>query len=415
MGRPAAEKGRFWNIWGSEGGGGRVSEQSLQKGWTGVTFKPSVSANVPSLKANLAAIAAAAGVSPMTVSRALNGAPGVSKPLRRRLQALAGRMGYHRDGAAALLASRRSEGRGEFREYVALFIFHSQAEIQTSWTFSGFISGVQARAAELGYGICPVWLVDAPMRPSQLAAFLRARNIRGAVVSPDDFRMLPPEMHGVLGSLACAAMGGLPRIPAFHFACCDHFATAAIATARALALGYRRPGFAVLRRIDERSDRRFRGGFHSVQSELSARDLVPVCQLDAFEPAPLLEWFRKYRPDVIITHNRRIAVANWLAPLGVRVPRDLGWISLDVQPGDQGVTGVDQRSAVIGGAALDLVHAQLQRGEFGEPAVQKGVLIEGIWQEGESVRAQGKGASEKGKRKTLNAQRSAFNVERQRV
>jgi LacI family transcriptional regulator len=322
----------------------------------------------------------------MTVSRALTGARGVSPALRRRLQALARKLGYRRDTAAALLASqRRSEGRVAFREYIALFTSHERTEFEQSWTFSGFAAGVESRAEELGYRVCRVWLKDPAMTSRRLTDFLRTRNIRGGVMSPENFHDPLAECRPVLKKMACAVVGGLPRDPALHFACNDHFATAANATARALALGYRRPGFAILRRIDERGDRRFRGGYHAIQAELPRRDHLPVCQLGEFRPEPLLAWYRRYEPDVIITHNRRIAVGEWMASLGLRVPRDLGWISLDVQPGDGEVAGVDQRSMAIGAAALELVHNQLQRGEYGEPAIQKGVLIEGVWQEGKSV------------------------------
>lgn len=357
----------------------------MGKSWTRGYGKYDVSANVASSRPTLEAIAALAGVSAMTVSRALNGGRGVSSATRRRLQALAKRLGYRRDTLAALLASKRSERRVAFREYIALVISHQHDEVKQSWTFSGFISGVEARAAELGYYVCPLWILDPAMTARRFADFLHTRNIRGGVIIPENFRTLPPRHQRAMRNLAWAAMGGVPRDPGYHFACNDHFATAARATNRVVSLGYRRPGFAILRRIDERGDRRFRGGFQSVQSELPTKERVPVCQISEFEPGPFVAWYRRYKPDVIITHNRRIAVADWLAPLGLRVPRDLGWVSLDVQPGDHQVAGIDQRSAIIGAAALDLVHGQLQRGEYGEPAVQKGVLIEGVWQDGASL------------------------------
>src|ERR1700761_9138182 len=75
-------------------GRGGPSVRRFGKSWTERYEKCDVNANVPSSKPTLEAIAAAAGVSAMTVSRALNGARGVSADLRRRLQALARKLGY---------------------------------------------------------------------------------------------------------------------------------------------------------------------------------------------------------------------------------------------------------------------------------------------------------------------------------
>lgn len=57
----------------------------------------------------LSQIARSVGVSPMTVSRALNDQPGVSQELRERIRAAAGEMGYATNWVAKKLSARRSD------------------------------------------------------------------------------------------------------------------------------------------------------------------------------------------------------------------------------------------------------------------------------------------------------------------
>ena len=248
-----------------------------------------------------------------------------------------------------------------------------------------YFKGIHARADQLGFKVLELWLYEPGMTLQKAQQYLEFHNVRGIVILPEYYHEIPEELAPLVAKNYCAVVGSLPINLPVHFAANDDFATAVTATRRALALGYSRPGFAVLRKIDELISRRYSGAFRSVQSDLAEASQIPVCFLDQFDKKQFLPWYRKYRPDVIITHNRRIAVEEWLKPLGLKVPEDCGWISLDVAPGDQQVAGMDPRSEFVGSAALDLVIEQMQREETGIPAFQKGAFIEGIWQTGSTV------------------------------
>ncbi len=296
-------------------------------------------------------------------------------------------MNYHPNSAAATLSAARGGRHVRFHEYLAILIGRHRRDWEPSWIIMAFFDGIRRRAEQLGYQVETLWLYELGMTPAKAARFLETRNIRGLVLLPESYRELPLEYKELLVSRSCAVVGGLPENLPFHFANNDLFATAAAATGKALELGYRRPGFAVLAKIDQLVSRRYSGGFLSVQTEISGADRIPVCFLEDFSPAAFLRWYREHRPDVIITHNRRVAVRQWLKPLGLSIPRDAGWISLDVAPGDHRLAGMDHRSSVIGGAALEIVVNQIQRAEFGVPEFQRGVFIEGVWKNGPTVLA----------------------------
>jgi DNA-binding LacI/PurR family transcriptional regulator len=60
----------------------------------------------------MADVAAVAGVSHQTVSRVLNGLPGVRPETMERVEAAIGELGYRRNLAARMLASARSQSVG---------------------------------------------------------------------------------------------------------------------------------------------------------------------------------------------------------------------------------------------------------------------------------------------------------------
>jgi DNA-binding LacI/PurR family transcriptional regulator len=146
----------------------------------------------------------------------------------------------------------------------------------------------------------------------------------------------------------------------------------------------------LLRRIDDLIESRYSAGFRTVQHNLPAADRVPILFMKDFDECEFRQWYERHRPDVVVTHNRRIAVGPWLRPLKLSVPKDVGWITLDMVPGDDQVSGIDARSELVGVAALDLVLDQMQRDESGIPPFQKGVFIEGVWREGKSLRRKAK-------------------------
>ncbi len=92
------------------------------------------------------AIAERCGCSPATVSKALNGAPDVSRAMTRRVRAVAGEMGYVPNAAARTLKTARTYSFGLlFRENAKIGLAHE--------FFSLMLDGFKRRAEELGYDI----------------------------------------------------------------------------------------------------------------------------------------------------------------------------------------------------------------------------------------------------------------------
>ncbi|MSU24283.1 MAG: hypothetical protein EXS32_10725 [Opitutus sp.] len=74
------------------------------------------------------------------------------------------------------------------------------------------------------------------------------------------------------------------------------------------------------------------------------------------------------------------------AALKLRVPRDLGYASLNVLDDAPGVSGILQHRDVMGAAAVDALHGLLHRNHRGPHLVAQGTQIDGSWHEGRTVR-----------------------------
>ncbi len=90
-------------------------------------------------RATIEDVAAAAGVSVATVSRALRGLPNVANSTRQRVQEIADQLAYRPDPAASRLATGRSRA-------IAVAV-----PVLNGWYFSNVVAGIEAVCAEAGF------------------------------------------------------------------------------------------------------------------------------------------------------------------------------------------------------------------------------------------------------------------------
>src|SRR5262249_5668951 len=104
---------------------------------------------------------------------------------------------------------------------------------------------------------------------------------------------------------------------------------------------------------------------------------VPALIYRERTPAAFRDWFKKTRPDVIVTSDERNSRA--LAKiLGLRLPGRVGFASLDTNPAS-GLAGIVELPATIGATAVGLLAAMLAHGEKGVPAHPTTTLVHGRW------------------------------------
>jgi LacI family transcriptional regulator len=179
-------------------------------------------------------IAVRAGVSVMTVSKALRDAHDVSPATKARIQVLAQQLGYLPDSSAQGLRTRTTK------------LFGVMISSLANPIFSRIVLAIQDRAHELGYDVILVCTANDPAREQVCIRRLLARRVDALFLSPV-YRM-GSEAPVYAEILAC----GIPTILLGHAApfCsqfvaveCDDVAGSQLLTEHLLKLGHRRIAF----------------------------------------------------------------------------------------------------------------------------------------------------------------------------
>ncbi len=329
-------------------------------------------------------IARAAGCHFSTVSLALRNHPRLPRATCERVQRLARELGYVPDPMLASLAHYRSALRPV--AYHATLAWLTNHPARGGWRqvpiFLDYYRGAAARAAELGYRLEEFWLREPGMTPARAGQILRARNITGLVVAPQPEPGMAVELDWA--DFSAVAIGYSLARPRLHLVCPAQFGAIKVAMHELLARGYRRPGLVMLRASDDRVDQHWQGGYLVAQQSCARGDRVAPLFLEAWDEARFAAWFRRHRPDALITKLPEVGAA--LRRAARRGAREVGVAYLTLAAPGGELAGVHENPAEVGAAAVDYVTGMIHRNERGLPALPRRLLIEGTWVDGRTVR-----------------------------
>lgn len=332
------------------------------------------------MKPTIRSVAAAAGVSKSTVALALNHDPRLAEETRIQVLRVAEKMGYRPNPLVRKLMTQLRAGRAvRYKSTLAVLNGSTQPSLaEDPHSHRGRLAaGIHARARELGFETVEFRLRDPELNGARLRRILRARGIEGAVVvSPREHGSLPAAFAEVWADFAVVVAGRRVATPAVSCAANDQYATMLMTVREMRARGYRRIGLALGN--DERLEHRFTAGFWAAQIDLSTRRWLPVLDIEK-RAEELPAWFKKNRPDAIVTYDHRLP--RLLRRAGVEPFREVALAHLDWNPALRGWHGADQRTEELGAVAVDMLAGQIQRHEMGPPRVQRFTLIESRWME----------------------------------
>jgi LacI family transcriptional regulator len=341
-------------------------------------------------RVTMSTIAARAGVSKNTVSLALRHDPQIPAATRARIERIARELGYAKNPVVAQLMTelRKAHPAGYRRTLALLNANQDPNAFSRHPTIPAYVAGCRRRAAQLGYALDEFWLHSPDLYGERLNRILRTRGIRGVIViGLMKENRLPPRFSVTWQNHAVVVTGVRTREPTLSFACVDHHALVLEAMERARLLGYHRPALVLERGIDRLVDGRFGSGFWTAQQHLPEADRVPAfLDVDASraEPARFRVWFETTRPDVLLTLHT--VIREWLDPLGLRAPRDIGLIQLERRHGCEDWSGMDQHNDQTGEAAVDMVLSLLHHDTPGLPDSPRATLVTASWADGRTTR-----------------------------
>ncbi|MDJ1113984.1 LacI family DNA-binding transcriptional regulator [Microbacterium dauci] len=171
-------------------------------------------------------VAAAAGVSAATVSRALSGRGRISDATRARVRAAAADLGYVVSSAASTLATGRTSNIGVV------------VPLLDRWFYANVIDGIAETLAARGYDVTLYSMSDDPaQRANVLDVSLRRGRVDGLIVL--SLQLAEDELDRLLAlELPVVGLGATSgRLPVLRI---DDTAIARLATEHLLALGHRR-------------------------------------------------------------------------------------------------------------------------------------------------------------------------------
>ncbi len=338
---------------------------------------------MPGPRTTLKEIAEKAGVSTMTVSRALRDHPEVGRRTRERIRAIAAAMDYRPDPALAALASYR-KNLTTMRDYGTIaFVtdFETAVAWRDTWTFAEYFAGAGERATALGYKLEPFWINSRRLDWRRASDVLYHRGIRGLLIAP------LPNGQGTLKLkwelFSAVALGRSLVEPLLHTVSPNQPQTVALACAELRRRGYTRVGLAITQSDDDRTDHSYVAYYLREQNQALIANL-PVHITDAWDPAKLQRWIKEYRLDAIIAPDPEL-YNILVGRLKLRVPGSLGFAALNAPP-DGKLTGSEQGLRQVGAGGIDLLNLKMQRNEAGVPVRRESLLIESVWHEGRTAK-----------------------------
>jgi DNA-binding LacI/PurR family transcriptional regulator len=223
------------------------------------------------------------------------------------------------------------------------------------------------------------WLNEKGMTSQRFSNMLHTRGILGLIVAP------LPEANSTIeldwASFATVALGTTLAQPVLHRVANDFFHSMMISMEECHRLGYRRIGLAMRATVNQNADRQWLAAYLLAQREWSDLAPLPPLLAEPFGEKAFSAWFRRETPDVVIAPSPQ-AIQRWLNSLELRIPEDVGLVSLSLPRRGGPLSGIYQNSEQIGMRAVDQLATLLERNELGVPAVADSLLVNGIWNPG---------------------------------
>lgn len=327
-------------------------------------------------------VARAAGVSVSAVSLAMRNNPKISAERRSEILRIADQLGYRRDPRITELMEHLRTARPHRTESTIAIIIPelSRTELAHFPPIQGLIDGAKQMAAMAGFGVDVLHLVDAGMSLRRVRQILFARGIKGAILAPCASGVAKMDFDC---SDLCVATAGYSIVePRLHRACPNYLQMMDELIADCLERGYKRIGLVMTYNDGGIGHKLFTSSFLFYQSKIAAAARLPVLPKTEITPEKLSTWIETYRPDVIISAG---SVFTMLQEIGVRVPRDVAFASIDVSQPPTDAAGADHRYDLVGGEAVKQVLGLLNLNLTGIPENPKTVLVDSHRREGFSL------------------------------
>lgn len=332
-------------------------------------------------RVTLADVAQKAGVHVTTVSLALRDHPRLPEATRQRIRRLADRLGYRPDPMLRALVAYRSKSALRTNPPTIAYV----TNWNTRWGWKSvtahpqFHAGALSAADALGFRLEHFWVREPGLSHDRLSQILTNRGINGLIIA-SHVREIDVALHFDWARFSAVKIDYFPHQPQLHNVTNDQLQVIRLAMRQVMAKGYRRIGFVMDAGWDITVDNLWQAGFLWEQQKLEERERIAPLLLPSAEP--FAEWYRRSRPEVII--SKAEFVQPELDRLGLRIPHDVAFVDIFLEDPSGANAGVRQNHARVGSLALEILAGQLQHSRFGVPEIPTTTFVEGTWFDGDS-------------------------------
>ncbi len=327
-------------------------------------------------------VALKAGVSRPTVSLALQGSTVVSEETRKHIRKIAEELGYTPDPMLSALSKYRNTDVQKSYQGTLAWVSHSEADVpwNSITPYHQYYLGAVDQAKRLGYNIEAIDVQQQELSSERLDGILNARGIKGLLVCPpvksnQQFN-LPWDDYSIITFGYAISSQNLHRVCASYYRATKNIYN----TLR--DYGYTRIGFAFNQEVSLKTQEHCLAAYLCESQKHQASDL-PVLVQQPITPEQFKEWYTTYKPDAVIICSPLWAT---IQKTDIRIPEDLGVACPMVSKYAPELTGIKEKCREIGAAAVDNVVQMIQQGKVGLPKDPKYILLEGRWNNGQTIK-----------------------------
>jgi LacI family transcriptional regulator len=335
-------------------------------------------------------VAAKVGVSHVTVSLALRNHPSIPLARREQVKRVAEQMGYRPDPLLSSLVVYRHGKRPVQVQSSLVWLNHwDQPERLRGQhrEFDAYWRGATAAAERFGYHLEEIrWTAD--ITAQRFERILLTRGVRGVLIPPH--HAVPDWGDFDWSKFSIIRFGLSVPSPDSHLVTSDQQRATVMALKKISSYGYERIGMVVADHLDKNVGGNYTGGFYAAQKLLNLRSVNSLLILEeetyreqsAKVKAVLRRWLEKVKPDVVLTTD--IHIPGAIRELGYRIPADIAVAGTSISdiPVD---AGINQNGEEIGRTAVEMLVAQINVNQRGEPPAPCRILVESLWQDGKSL------------------------------
>lgn len=332
-------------------------------------------------------IARKAGVNKSTVSRALRNSPLIAKPTKKKIQALARKMGYRPNMVFSIMGSGNRIKGSKANMMPLAYLYDCDKEGESTLRKSGELTSLTDTARKYGYSL-DMYNLEEVRSVRKFEVMLYQMGYCGIIIG----RITRENtiVYGLeLDKFTVIFNTNTSWEHKYHRVLGDAYRSVQMAWDNLLASGYRRIGAAICHHQPTLPDDsvRLAAVLERQNRDAALVECIPPFTGSTGDLSAFKEWFEKWRPDAVLGFS--IGHYYHLKETGYRIPEDIGFASLHLHPEDKwckGISGIRIQDREVSETTISVLDQEIRKRIHGIPEHMLFVHIEPEWVEGKTLR-----------------------------